>query len=59
MVPVVMGVDDGGKVFDVVGRKRGFYGWCHLRGVGWIDDNSVFCGFIGDEVGIVVGAANP
>lgn len=28
-------------------------------GVGWVDDDGVFGGGVGDEVGVVVGAADP
>jgi hypothetical protein len=36
-----------------------FEGRDNFGGVGRVDDDSVFGGFVGDEVGVVVGAANP
>jgi hypothetical protein len=36
-----------------------FEGWDNFGWVGWVDDDSVFGGFVGDEVGVVVGAADP
>jgi hypothetical protein len=34
-------------------------GWGDFGWVGWVDGDGVFGGFVGDEVGVVVGAADP
>lgn len=58
VVPVVVGVDDGGQV-DLVGGDVVFEGWGDFGRVCGVDDDGVFGGFVGDEVGVVVGAADP
>lgn len=36
-----------------------FDGWRDFGRVGWVDDHGVFGRFVGDEVGVVVRAADP
>ena len=57
MVPVVVGVDDGGEV-DGAGDAV-FQGGKDFVWVGGVDDHGVGGGFVGDEVGVVVGGPYP
>ena len=57
VVPVVMGVDDGGEV-DGAGHAV-FQGGEDFVWVGGVDDYGGGGGFVGDEVGVVVGGAYP
>jgi hypothetical protein len=58
VVPVVVGVEDGGQVdlarVDLVSDGRR-----NLGRVGRIDDDRIFGGFVCNKVGVVVGAADP
>jgi hypothetical protein len=58
VVPVVVGVEDGGQLdlarVDLVSDGRR-----DLGRIGRIDDDRIFGGFVCDEVGVVVGAADP
>lgn len=58
MVPMVVCVNDRGQVDfargDLFFHNRGDFG-----GVGGVDEYGIFARWVADDVGIVVGAANP
>ncbi len=58
VVPVVVRVEDGGQVEGLGGDGR-VEGGRDFGGVGRVDDHAVSGGFVGDEVGVVVRAADP
>jgi hypothetical protein len=53
VVPVVVCVHDGGEV-DLAGGEVVFDDGGDFGRVGWVDDDGVFGGGVGDEVGVVV-----
>lgn len=58
VVAVVVRVEDGGQG-EGVRRDGGFEGGDDFGGVGWVEDHALLGGLVGDQVGVVVGAADP
>lgn len=70
---MVVGVDDGGQfeagggffedgkysVWTLSVSSSGIGEGDELGWIGWVDDDGFLAGIIGDEVGVVVGRANP